>query len=157
MLLAGCGGSDFWDYDAVLTYHPEFDSRRLTHRPSNGYPPWKIELFKAEEGIEMFISLLQHQFRPSAQNSSEIPVILMMENQEMKVEGAAFLLDGHMKLRFSDFLATTFIQALQEGKKVSILIDAMQETVEPELFKEKFSMLMKAGYDWNINIQTPLK
>ncbi len=157
MLLGGCGESGFWDYDAILTYHSEFDSRRLTHRPMNGYPPWKIELLRTEEGIEMFISLLQHRFLPSVKDPFSISVALRLEDEKTRVEGEALLFNGQMKLRFSDALTKTFIEALQEGKKVSILVDGMQETLEPDFFKETFSKLMKAGYDWNINIQTPLK
>lgn len=156
-LLAGCGRGGDWDYDAISTYHQEFDSKRLSHRPANGYPPWKIELFKTKDGVDMFASLMQHQFSSLAQNSSLAQVTLSFEGEEEKLEDEAFLFEGKMKVYFSDILTKAFIQALQEGKKVSILINTMQETFEPDSFKENFSKLMKAGYDWEMHLQTPLK
>lgn len=150
-LLAGCGKGD-WRYDAMATYYPEFDSKRLSHQPTNGYPPWKIEIVKMGEELETFVSLMRHRFSSSKDSVS----VRLCWDGEVK-DGEAFIFDGRMKIRFSDLLTEALIQALQEGKKVSILIDNMQETLGPDFFKENFAKLMKSSYDWEMHLQTPLK
>ncbi|MBX9744542.1 MAG: hypothetical protein K2X08_04965, partial [Chlamydiales bacterium] len=159
--LTGCGTpADLWMCDAIAVHQPAFTSKRLVHTPANGYPPWNIELLKIEGDIQMFISLTQGRFRPLLNDPQHINIALHIEDskegQVKFLEGESALLEGNMKICVSDSLTNACIQALQEGQKVSIVIDMLQETLEPNAFQKKFFTFLKTEDDWHINIQTPL-
>lgn len=159
--LTGCGApEDVWICDAIAMHQPAFTSKRLVHTSANGYPPWKIELLKIEGTTRMFISLKQGKFHPLPNNPQHIHIALHIEDskqgQVKLLEGLGSLFEGNMKLCFPDSLTHDCILALQEGEKVSIVIDMLQETLEPDAFQKKISKFLKTDDDWYINIQTPL-
>ena len=149
-----------WSYDAITTGSPLFDSARLTHSPLTGYPPWKIEILKSQEETEIFVSLVQYQLHPLADDPFKVKISLSIQDESnstvRSLEDTVPLFEGRMRLRFSNSLAQEFIQSLQEGKKVSILIDGLEETIEPDLFKKNFSKLDGTSFNW-LNIQNPLE
>ena len=142
LLLTACSAQRDWSYDAITTGSPLFDSARLTHSPLTGYPPWKIEILKSQEETEIFVSLVQYQLHPLADDPFKVKISLSIQDESnstvRSLEDTVPLFEGRMRLRFSNSLAQEFIQSLQEGKKVSILIDGLEETIEPDLFKKKF-------------------
>ncbi|MDP1608494.1 MAG: hypothetical protein Q8L98_04165 [Chlamydiales bacterium] len=159
--LTGCGApEDFWVCDTIAVHQPAFTSKRLVHTSANGYPPWNIELLKIEGTTQMFISLTQGKFRPLLNDSQHIHIALHIEDSKQGkvtiLEGLGSLFEGNMKISFPDSLSNDCILALQEGQKVSIVIDMLQETLEPNAFQKKISTFLKTDDDWHINIQTPL-
>lgn len=151
IFLTGCA-VDSWKQDGIAAGGALFDSKRLCYSPLEGYPPWKIEFFRTGDEIEAFISLTQYEFRRVEGGAR---VRLRVEREER--EEIAGLFEGNMKVKLSEGFVKEMILALQEGKKVSILIDEWQETLPADSFKEKFTKLMdKGSQDW-FSIQTPLK
>jgi hypothetical protein len=160
LLTASCTNSNSWNYDAIASGSPAFDSTRITHFSPSGYPPWKIEILKNQEKVEIFLSLIQYQLHPLDDAPHRINILLSVKDESnltvRSIEDTVPLFEGKMRLRFSDTLATEFIQSLQEGKKVSILVDGLEETIEPDFFKEIFSKLDSISPRW-LNIQNPLE
>jgi hypothetical protein len=105
-------------------------------------------------GSEMYVYLylVQHRLHPNKPGQ----IIVTLVSEDVREEGLVPLFEGNMKLRFSDSLAIKLIQSLQEGKKVSILIDGFEETIDPDLFEKNFSKLNKGSLDW-LNIRNPLQ
>lgn len=152
VLLAGCGASDPWRQDGIAAGNTLFDSKRLCYAPLGGYPPWRIELLRVEDQVEAFLSLTQHSFRGI---DGSARVRLRVEGEEEREE-LAQVFEGNMKIKLSEEFTRMLILALQEGKKVSILVDEWQETLFAGSFKKKFIQLMDKGQDW-LNIQMPVR
>lgn len=149
--LVGCGSMDPWVLDGIHAGDAQFDSKRLSYLPAGGYPPWKIEFFREGGEILAFVSLVQYGFR------SEGLVKVGLEVQGKSVyEEEASVLAGGMRVQFSKGFTSALIQALQEGEKVSILVDGWQETLETVSFKKNFAKLLDDSPEWQL-IQTPLK
>ena len=155
LLLAGCASkSDPWNQDAVKAETSRFDSKRLSYMPLSGHPPWRIDIVQMDGEPDVFISLIQHQFHPIP-GSRQIKVVLHLG--EKTLEDLSPLFQGNMKLQLSPTLSKTLIQSLQEGQKVSILINEWEETISSSSFEKNFAKFMNPSYlDW-LNIQTPLK
>ncbi|MBS0625558.1 MAG: hypothetical protein JSS32_05875 [Verrucomicrobia bacterium] len=153
LFLAGCAAPNPWRYDSISAGDPLFDSAKLTYSPLTGYPPWKIEVLKMGGETEVHLCLMQYKFHPMAGDPSKIKVVLALEDRQ--VEETLPIFEGSMKLRLSDTLASTLIESLQDGKKVGILIDGFEETIDPDLFKNQFAKFDQSSRNW-LNLQSPL-
>jgi hypothetical protein len=154
LFATGYSAPNPWSYEVIEAGDPLFDSAKVSYSPTTGYPPWKIELIKTNGEIGVYLSLVQHHLHPLPNEPFKIKLNLSVE--ERNLEETIPLLEGNMKIRFPSSLALAFIQSLQDGKKVGILIDGLEETIEPDFFKETFSKLDKKRFDW-LNIQNPIQ
>lgn len=150
--LVGCSALDPWSQDGIVSSDGTFASKRLSYAPTSGYPPWRIEFFREGEELRAFVSLMRHRFRPA--DFGRVRVRLSLEGEVL--EELTTLFEGGMKVKLSDRLTNSLIRALQEGKKVSILVGEWEETLEAASFKRKFTKLMDDSREW-LAIQTPLK
>lgn len=151
-LLAGCSPTDPWSQDGIMSSDGSFTLKRLSYVPPSGYPPWKIEFFRDGEELRAFVSLMQHRFH--SVDSSGVRVRLSLEGEILEELTPVF--EGGMKIKLPVRLANSLIRALQEGKKVSILVGEWEETLGAASFKRKFTKLMDDSREWLL-IQTPLK
>lgn len=153
--LAGCSASSDWICDGIAAQDPLFDSKRLVHEPLTGSPPWRIEFFRFQEEISLFVSLKQCVFRPLPKDPGYTYVALHIREGEKTeiVEGKGALFIGQMKVEIPSFLTEACVRALQTGREVVLVVDTLRETLRAQTFKEPFSQFLENGYNWYWNIQ----
>jgi len=151
VLLAGCSLSDPWSQDGLIEGDGSFASKRLSYTPLAGHPPWRLEFFRDGDELGVFLSLVQHRFHAL---DAGVKVKISVAGEVFEEWTPVFA--GGMKIKLSQRLTNTLILALQEGKKVSILVGEWEEAILAGSFKRKFTKLMDDSREWLL-IQTPLK
>jgi hypothetical protein len=151
-LLAGCVNTSPWRLDAIATGNQAFDSARLVYRDPASSSPIRLEYLRIGTAVELFLNLNQFTIDPSPDDRSSAQVRLTI-GDESPFEEKVPLLEGNMRLRFSEETASRITRALQEGKKVAILVDGFEEIFQPEWFSKRFEQLTGNS----IFFQNPLK
>ena len=87
-----------------------------------------MEFLQVAAQVGLFINVTQFQL----QGSSTLARIQLGDAPPFEEEVP--ILQGGMRLRFSEETAQRITKALQDGEKVGILIDDLEETIEPGRF-----------------------
>lgn len=132
-LLGSCtAGSPYWQLDTIAAGDAAFDSARLRAIQPDSPSPLTFEFLKIQDQIEAFLSLTQFHFPLEMADPSTVKIIFSIENESFTE--IAPLLEGKMRLRLSSKTTSRVTQALQEGKKVAILLGGFEKILYPEQF-----------------------
>lgn len=138
LLLSSCTHSpSHWQLDAIAAGDSAYDSARLRSLNPNADSPLTFELLKMGNQIEAFLSLTHFQLTPDKETPSLTTVSFFIENENFTEQVP--LLEGRMRIRLSLETTERVTQALQEGKKVSILLGSFEKTLDPEQFSQVFA------------------
>ena len=129
-----------WKLDSIAAGDKSFDSARLVYRNPAGNSPLRLEFLRIGTSIDLFLNLSQFTIAPSLLDPASASVRFAIEG-EPPFEEPIPLLEGRMRLRFLPETASRVTRALQDGKKVGILVDGFEETIEPERFPKLYEKL----------------
>lgn len=147
LILSACASSTIWKLDSIATGEKAFDSARLVYANAIA-SPLQFEIVGQETGVESFLSLSKHRLTASSEYPNEIEAQFTIEEEKF-VERIP-LLEGRMRLRLPPELSGRFIEALQEGKKIDILLDGFELTLEPERFSKFYEQVARKA-DRSVN------
>lgn len=150
LFVCGCTTTNNWSMDGIATGNSSFDSKRLRYHSTQAYPPLQFEIVRMGEQIEAFLSLTH--FRLSEDN---VKIIFTVEDQTF--EDLVAVHEGRMRVRLSTEVTQKIIQALQDGKKVAILLDGFEETLDPTQFSSSFSKFANEGSFFQNLFKGPLE
>jgi hypothetical protein len=97
-----------------------------------------FEIFKIDNDIEAFLSL------PRSRLSQDCKKVLLTI-RGIAYEETIVPHEGLMRVRLPETTTNRLIQALQDGEKVSILIDGFEENLEPDQFSSSFAQFLGQG------------
>lgn len=138
-VLCSCANQNRWELDAIAG-NQTFDSSRIRYSNPQNPSPLAFELIRIGDRIEAFLNLSRYRLSPSPEDPSSVKTILSIEGE--RYEESVPLLEGRMRIRLSNETAERIILALQDGKKVSILIDDFEETLEPNEFSRTYNKFL---------------
>ncbi len=125
---SGCSPSTLWKLDTIATGNGAFDSTRLTYfNPISS--PLQFEMICMETGIESFLNLTKYKFLPG-KNGIKAQLQINGEITEEMIP----VLEGKMRVRLSNMLTQSLIEALKKGQEVSIFIDGFEQHLMPDPF-----------------------
>jgi hypothetical protein len=143
LLLSGCMASTPWQIDHVASN----EVARIRYcQPHN---PLVFELVKMGTETQTFLSLSRFSF-----SGETVKVSLVIEDQTLEEELQPH--QGGMRLALSETLAQSLIMALQEGKKVRILVDDFEEELDPAYFARSYNQIQGQGFFWQNIVKGPL-
>lgn len=141
LALTGCtANSNPWTIDRIAAGDPSFDSSRIRFASSQPHSPLFFEVLKMGDRIEAFFSLTRFRFTP-LKGSHEINILLTIEDRTY--EALAPVHEGQMRLKIPQEMTQIMIQALQDGKKVAILVDGFEEWLDPQQFSPSFTKFLQ--------------
>jgi hypothetical protein len=120
---AACSLSSPWKLESIDTGERLFDSARLIYSDSTS--PLRFEIIQIGGGTEAFLSLTKYKFNPTREVNIELHI------NEEKFQATLPLLEGKMRLRFPSELTKLLINALQEGKQITIMADGFNQQLAP--------------------------
>lgn len=135
LILYGCSGPSSWSVDSIATGSKSFDTSRLCYVSSEAHPPLTFEMVNFGTEIETFIHLNRFHFT----ERQEIPVLFSNGKETFEIRAPVY--EGGMRLRLPLEATKWLIQALQEGREVAILVDGLEETLNPKEFSSFFAQL----------------
>ncbi len=137
---AGCSSPNYWKLDAIAAGNRSFDSSRLCYSDPNSDSPLVFEILKVGDQIDSFLNLNQFHWGSDSKNLSTIKGTFLIGEERFEEEIP--LREGRMRLRLSSEMTERMILALHEGKKVSILIDGFEETLDPNQFPRTYEQFL---------------
>lgn len=145
-LLFGCSGpASIWHLDSIATGDTSFDSSRLFYQDPASHSRLRLEFIRVAGEIDLFLSLSQYSLTPSPSDPSSILVQFSIEGEPPFQESIA-LHEGKMRLRIPPQIRDRIASALQEGKKVGILVDDFEETLNPDQFTQIFEQFSGSSF-----------
>ena len=154
-LLAGCAKPTLWEFDSIAAGDKSYDSARLLYQDPESGSHLRLEFLRIGTGVDLFLNLTQYTISPSPLDPSSTLVPLKI-GEAPPIEERAHLLEGRMRLRFEPETASLITRALQEGKRVGILIDGFEETIEPERFGQFYEKLTGSASFFQNLIKGPM-
>ena len=140
LILAGCAGTQSWRLDAIEAGDKAFNYTKLIYIDPKS-APLNFEIICQDTLVEAFLYLTKHKLTPPQEHPQSIDVEFTIDDQRF-CESVP-LLEGRMRLRLPQELAERLILALQEGKKIDILLDGFQQRLNPECFPKLYAKLVK--------------
>jgi hypothetical protein len=141
ILISGCTYVSPWRVESIAAGDKTFDSSRMRYQNLFIATPLLFEFLRVGDGLEAYLCLTQFRWNPSPENPQAVKAQFIIDGETTEVYLP--LLEGRMKLRLPTELTTTLILALQDGKKVGILIDGFEETLDPENFNRSYNKFLK--------------
>ena len=143
LFLGACASSlNSWRVDGIDAGNGSYDLARLRYVPSLSHSPLTFEFLKLKENVEAFLSLSHFRFNPiDSDNNAKVIFTISNRVKEILVP----IHEGQMRVRLPKETTEEIIQALQEGKKVAILLDGFEETLDPEQFSSSFAQFLGQG------------
>lgn len=141
LLTASCASQSPWLLDGISAGDSAFNSSRLSYTDPGA--PLHFELVRLGNEVEAYLTLARGRLSPSASEEPSVPsVTALLEIEGEKVEAPLSLREGAMRVRLPHPLAAQITEALQDGKKVGILLDDFAISLEPALFAKRFSQFL---------------
>jgi hypothetical protein len=140
---AGCFYSNPWKCDEMATGSSLFSSSRLRYIPADNNSPLHFEMLRIGNQTEAFLSLSQFKLVSDSDLYPSVMAHFKLEDEEFKE--ALPLLEGGMKLKIPPDTLERLTLALQEGKKVSILVGGFEEILDPDQFAKNFDRFRGQG------------
>jgi hypothetical protein len=140
LLIGGCSSHTSWDISTIESGNKAFNSSRLRYLSTQAHPPILFEMIKIEDQIESFISLTRFKFN----STDKIKIIFYVSEESF--EDYVPVHEGAMRVRLTHNITEKLIQALQDGRKIAILVDGFEETLDPEQFSSSFSKFVGEGH-----------
>lgn len=137
-LLASCSSTNPWHVDSISAGDTCFNSTRLKYTSSDIHPSLVFEMLRIDNGIEAFLSLPRSRLSPSCKK-------VLLTIRGIAYEEAIVPHEGRMRVRLPEATTSRLIQALQDGEKVSILMDGFEENLEPDQFSNSFAKFLGQG------------
>lgn len=133
-----CASLTPWKLDSIVTGDSSYNSARLTYRLPSSETPFGLEFLRLDSTVALFLNLKQ---RAISDDPASIAVRLQFGDEAPFEEIVPFM-EGQMRLHFPEKLTGQITKALQDGKKVGILVDGFEEIISPDRFSrlyEKFT------------------
>ena len=127
-----------WIVDTLPGDPDSFGSSRLRYLSAEAHCPLTFELLKIGDQVEAFVSSVRFRFRGSLAK-----VILTIDGQSFEDEIPIH--EGRMRLRLPPRATQRVIEALQGGKKIGIVVDDFEETLDPAHFSSLFASFIGGG------------
>jgi hypothetical protein len=120
-----------WRVEDISAGDHSFNISRLRFTSMKEQPSLLFEILKTGSETHAFINLIRFRF------SEEIAKVTL-KIEEQTFEENLPVLEGRMRLRLPKESTELITKALQAGKKVDILLDGFEETLDPEQFSDTF-------------------
>ncbi len=144
VLLSGCAfhnSQSSWLVDGIEAGVKEFDSKRLRHISSNPDASLAYEMVKIGNETCAYLQLSQYKLKPTA--DQQVDALFLIGGDAF--EESLLVHEGRMRIRLSPEIAERITLALQDGIKVSILVDGFEETLQPDQFAEAYNQFLGKG------------
>lgn len=155
IILCSCTPTTSWKLEKIVSGQEDFDIARLIYAQPQIDSPLQLEITRIGSQIEMYLNLTRSRFTPSFQEKN-LYVTGIFTIGEERIEDKIPLLEGKMRLKIPSSLKASCIRALQEGKKIDILVDDFKQTIFPEQFEKLYSQLQSPFLFFQIPIKGPL-
>lgn len=129
-----------WKFESIAAGNPDFNSARLVYFDPDSEAPFRLEFLRTGVAVDLFLSLSRYTIAPSSLDPSSASVRFTI-GDEVAFDESVPLLEGRMRLRFPHETTERITNGLQEGKKVTILVDGFEETLQPEFFSKLYEKL----------------
>jgi hypothetical protein len=150
LLCAGCTVVSPWKLDSIAAGDATFSSARLIYQDPAHDAPFRLEFLRLGTAVNLFLS--QTHF-PIASPDSSYASVQIQIGEEPPFNEEIPLHEGRMRLHFPEETTLRVTRALADGKKVAILVDGFEETIEPERFSKLYEKLQGSA----AFIQNPFK
>jgi hypothetical protein len=138
LLIASCSSQNPWLLDEISAGDSAFNSSRLSYADTSA--PLQFELIRLGNEVEAYLALPRGRLAPSTPEGPSVLALFEIEGE--KIETAIPLREGAMRVRLPHSIAAQITEALQDGKKVGILLDDFAVSLEPGLFAKRFSQFL---------------
>lgn len=133
LLLSGCAlNNSAWNLDRIASHDTSYSLSKLSFNKENSNSPLGFELTQMGDQVESFLTLSRFYF-PDKKSTT---ISFHIENESFEEE--AKIHKGRMKIKLSKETTTRLIQALQNGKKIVILLDSFEQVLEQGSFKRLY-------------------
>jgi len=148
--LAGCREAN-WKLESIPTGSYSFDTARMVYHDPKSASQLRLEFVRQKNEISSYLNLIRYRFQPLA---TDPPTVIAL----ISIDGTSWneplpVLEGRMRLPLPSSLTQRLISALQEGKKIAILVDGFEEILFPDQFSTFYEKLMGG----TIFFQNPFK
>lgn len=140
LLLVSCSSTQSWRLDAIQAGDQTFNCAKLVYIDPKS-APLNFEIICQGTVVEAFLYLSKHKLTPPSDHPQSINIEFTIDDQQF-CESAP-LLEGRMRIRLPQEVADKLILALQEGKKIDILLDGFQQRLNPDCFPKLYAKLVK--------------
>jgi hypothetical protein len=134
---SSCATISPWKLDAIAAADPEYSSSRLTYY-GTGHAPFHLEFLRVGSAVSLFLN--QTQFPIASPDSSTASVRIQL-GDDTPFDQLISMHEGRMRLRFPEETTQKITKALQDGQKVTILVDGFEGAIAPEHFSKFYEKL----------------
>ncbi|MGH7197595.1 MAG: hypothetical protein ACREH5_02490, partial [Candidatus Omnitrophota bacterium] len=132
------------------------DSARLAYADPSSDSHLRFEFMRFGTAVDLYLSLTQYSLTPSPLDPSTV-LVRFTVGDDAPFEEAIPLREGRMRLHIPDETSSRITSALQEGKKVAILVDGFEETLQPERFSKLYEKLVGSAAFFKNPLKGPLE
>ncbi len=137
--MSSCASPQVWSVSSISAGDDLYDSTRLRYHSKESYPHLIFEMVRLGGVTESYLSLTR--FRLPAHK--EVKILFDAEGEQF--EERAQVHAGGMRFRLSPETTQKMIGALQAQRKVVILMDDFEETLDPTQFSTFYSEFVGEG------------
>jgi hypothetical protein len=140
LFIVGCTGHSHWTADRIHSEKKEFSSTKLSYLSADPVHGIDVELINIEERVAVYLNVHSIPVPPHQGNPKNALVKLDIDSHTHRAE--AYRLEGGQRFLLPDEISKQFIEALQQGKEVTLSLPGYRSTVKAEDFSGKFQQFL---------------
>lgn len=138
LFAAGCTSRvSPWKFDLLDAGLAEYNCAKLTYSDEKNSSPLRFEMTRIGYEMASYIYIIQYKLGDGAS------IKVGLQDEDELYEEETPLLEGRMRLRLSKTMTDKLVTALQEGRRVKLVLDGFEQTLESENFLPLYQRLVK--------------
>lgn len=154
LLLCSCAASHTWQISHLQTGSPDFDSSRIVCPSSNPVSGIDLELTRTDGQIFAHLHVHTETTLPYDENPKE--ALVRLSTPDHTFSGIAYRHEGGQRLLLPDALKDPLVQALTQGKDVTIELIGYRSLISAQGFAEAYASLQKTPFRNPLQPPVPL-
>ncbi len=136
-LAISCGKQSHWAFDQIHSNKSEFCSTKLTYRSLDPAYGINLEFLKTQDSLNTYLNV--HSI-PLKGKQKDVPLKIEIDGKVLRA--SAYRLAGGQRFLLPQETANLLIDALKNGKEVSMTLVEYKTTFKPDDFSQKFEKLL---------------
>lgn len=153
LILASCQSDSPWRVSHVEGSRPKFASVRLSYATKDIVNGVGVEIVCTQGALRTYVDVYSQQIPPYQENENQAKVSLI--TAETTTETTAHRHEGGQRLTLTQDVQQLLIEALLQGKPVTLQLEGYATTLDPERFKEAYDKLQTSPF--KNHFQLPFK
>lgn len=137
LLLCACSSHSHWTADQVRSDKKEFSSTKLSYLSSHGID---VELLKIAERLNVYLNVHSLPVPPHQGNPKSALLKLEIDGEVLRCE--TYRLEGGQRLLLPEDITRVLLEALNNHKDATLILQGYRTTIKAEDFSEKFKQLL---------------